>query len=343
MKLALDHWHIEVSSICTLKCPRCPRAEVADTLLNRQLNLDFFKQQIGLENIQQLKKITFCGNDGDPIYCKEFLEICTWIKQVNPTVSLLIVTNGSYRKADWWQSLGDILNERDEVHWSLDGWDQESNQKYRVNCDWPSIIQGITAFTKTNNKTYMVWASIAFKFNQDNLDQQQALAKELGFDLYQLTKSTKFGSKLPTVYGNDDALEPTDPNLVSTNWRFQRQSTALSNKVRPGQEIKMLFLQRAQDLDKHNTASGLCLIGNKGIFINSRGELYPCSWTANRYSHNRVWHELAQNRFNLHKNTLDTVLLDPFWNNEFLAFDSQECRDKCKPELLKDIIHVTES
>ena len=45
--LSLIHWHIEPSSICTLKCPRCPRAEVPEGLLNRQLSLKFFQNQIG--------------------------------------------------------------------------------------------------------------------------------------------------------------------------------------------------------------------------------------------------------------------------------------------------------
>ena len=50
MNIALDHWHIEVSSICTLKCPRCTRAEVPETLLNRSLDLKFFQEQIGAAN-----------------------------------------------------------------------------------------------------------------------------------------------------------------------------------------------------------------------------------------------------------------------------------------------------
>ena len=109
MQLALDHWHIEPSSICTLACPRCPRAEVPETLLNRQLDLQFFVNQIGADMIKKIKRITFCGNDGDPIYCKQFLDICNWIKTVNPNMQLLIVTNGSYKKSSWWQKIAEIL------------------------------------------------------------------------------------------------------------------------------------------------------------------------------------------------------------------------------------------
>jgi MoaA/NifB/PqqE/SkfB family radical SAM enzyme len=86
-----DHWHIEPSSICALKCPRCPRAEVPDGLLNRQLSLDFFRDQIGAEVIKRIRKITFCGNDGDPIYCRDLVDICAWVKSTNPDLQLVVI------------------------------------------------------------------------------------------------------------------------------------------------------------------------------------------------------------------------------------------------------------
>src|SRR6056300_390108 len=99
MNLALDHWHIEVSSICTLKCPRCTRAEVPETLLNRQLTLEFFRTQIGETTIKNMRKISFCGDDGDPIYAKQFLQIVECIKNINPNIQLLITKNGNYKNA----------------------------------------------------------------------------------------------------------------------------------------------------------------------------------------------------------------------------------------------------
>jgi MoaA/NifB/PqqE/SkfB family radical SAM enzyme len=241
--LAWDHWHIEPSSICTLKCPRCPRAEVPESLLNRQLTLDFFKNQIGSDTVKQIKKITFCGNDGDPIYCKDFLEICSWIKQVNPEIHLVLITNGSYKSTDWWQQLANIFNVNDEIHWSIDGWDQQSNEQYRINSNWNSIIQGIDIFNQHNSVTYKVLATIAFKFNEDHLIKIKTLALATGFDGYQLTKSTKFGSKYPS-YGSNDPLEPVDSQLVASGYRFERTIESLSAKQRPGTELKKIFGER---------------------------------------------------------------------------------------------------
>lgn len=336
-----DHWHIEPSSICTLKCPRCTRAEVPDSLLNRQLTLDFFKNQIGTDSIRQIRKITFCGNDGDPIYCRDFLEICQWIKSVNPFINLVLITNGSHKSVDWWQQLSKIFNGNDEIHWSLDGWNQESNQQYRINSDWESIVNGIHTFKKNNNLTYTIWAAIGFKFNQDRLLEMQQMARKLKFDQFQLTKSTKFGIKYPDAYGKNDILQPTDLQLISSSHRFERDVVSLSDRIRPDVEIKKIFFERAKTL-KNTEYSGICLIGNKGVFLNSRGEFYPCCWTANRYHHNADWQRRSSTSFNLNKRTFHEIINDSFWTNEFLQFNNLECQTKCTKEKLNDVLHVTE-
>jgi MoaA/NifB/PqqE/SkfB family radical SAM enzyme len=340
--LAWDHWHIEASSICSLRCPRCPRTEVPESLLNKSLSLDFFQNQIGAEIIKKIKKITFCGNDGDPIYCKQFLEICQWIKEQNNRIELVIITNGSYKKPEWWKQLALILNENDEIHWSIDGINQTTNEIYRVNSNWESIISGVDAFFQQNDSTYRTWATIAFSFNEHSLQQQKQFAQDIGFDHYQLTKSTKFGSKYSEIYGQDDPLEPTDSTLIAEGHRFERLSYALTSKPKPGEKLKQVFFQRAANLAKHNTHSGICLIGNKGVFLNSQGEFYPCCWVANRYEHNKKWHKMASGRFNLNDKTFTEILKDSYWYNEFLEFDSFECKYKCTPEKLSDSHHTTE-
>ena len=36
----LYHWHLEPSSVCTLKCPRCPRTEFPNTpWINKNMSL----------------------------------------------------------------------------------------------------------------------------------------------------------------------------------------------------------------------------------------------------------------------------------------------------------------
>ena len=55
----------------------------------------------------------------------------------------MIVTNGSHKKLSWWIELGKILDQHDSVHFSIDGYDNVSNNQYRVNSDYNSIIAGL--------------------------------------------------------------------------------------------------------------------------------------------------------------------------------------------------------
>ena len=321
--LATWHFHIEISSKCTLRCPRCARQEVPDSLVNTELDLEFFKRNFTPEFIlSNVEKITFCGDDGDPIYAHDLIAVIEYIKSIKP-VEIVIITNGSHKRETWWSELGSVLDDTDTVHFSIDGWDNESNNQYRVNSDFDSIIKGIVGIRRTS-ACRLVWAAIAFKFNEDRIDTMREQARSLGMDVFQLTKSTKFGSVYPS-YGVNDPLQPS-PKYVSSSYRFERKTFALSQKkAYTEHKINIALYNKVKD---NADIVPLCEIGNKGLYIDAQGRLFPCCWVANRYSHNTEWQQLAE-QFDLKQRTLTEVVLDPFWATEFKQFRWQECKTKC--------------
>lgn len=332
----LWHWHFEISSICTLKCPRCPRTELKESLVQTQLDIDFFKENFKLAD--DIKKITFCGDDGDPIYAKDFLPVVRFFKEQNPTVNINIVTNGSYKSLEWWKELAGILNEYDEIHFSLDGWDQESNEKYRVNSNWESIINGISLI-RANSNVYMSWDLIVFAFNQDHIDLIYNNAKFLGFDQLQITYSTKFGSKYENyLTDNKDLLEPSS-SFVSNTHRFQRKIIKITdrqNLIEPAVEENVKKYKEVYDKYQHEKIIPLCLIGTKGIFVNSQGYMIPCCWVGNRYNHTGR-HKFLKPEFNIKEKGLESVLNSPSWTNFFSEFNSMsECNTKCIKNLVNE-------
>lgn len=329
--LAAWHFHIEISSKCTLRCPRCARQEVPDGLVNTELDLEFFKRNFTPEFINaNVEKITFCGDDGDPIYAHDLIAVIEYIKSVKP-VEIVIVTNGSHKKYTWWSTLGKLLDSTDSVHFSIDGYDNASNNLYRVNSDYDSIITGLQTL-RTTSRCKITWAAIAFKFNEEHLGVMQEFAKSLGVDQFQITKSTKFGSVYPT-YGVDDPLQPS-VKYVSSSHRFEREIKVLSAAC-DQQPISFTNLKLFNQTKSRSGVTPLCEIGNKGLYIDARGRLFPCCWVANRYNHNSDWQQLANN-FNLNTRTLIDVLADPFWAAEFQTFKWQECQTKCKSSIVDE-------
>lgn len=325
--LATWHFHIEISSKCTLRCPRCARQEVPNGLVNTELNLEFFKrnftQSFVLNNVE---KITFCGDDGDPIYAHDLVDVIEYFKSIKP-VEIVIVTNGSHKKPSWWQSLGHVLDHKDTVHFSIDGWDNASNNLYRVNSNFDSIVSGISAL-KSASQCRLVWAAIGFRFNENHLEAMLMHAKSLGMDAFQLTKSTKFGSVYPS-YGINDALEPSK-KFISSSHRFERDITLLSSRGL-NSAVREININFYKSVVASNGVKPLCEIGNKGLYIDAQGRLFPCCWVANRYGHNSQWQQLAQ-QFDLHKRTLPDVVLDSFWDSKFKNFEWQECQTKCSAD-----------
>ena len=318
----LEHWHIELCSKCSLKCPRCSRQEVPEGLVNKDLSLEWFKNNFTGRLLTDVRKLTFCGDDGDPIYAKDFLKILSWFRENNNNVQFVVVTNGSYKTKKWWEQLDSILNEKDHIHFSLDGWDQESNNIYRVNCNWFSIMTGIDAMRRS--KAHKTWAAIAFKFNEHRIFDMQEMAKKLAFDSFQLTLSSKFGKNYDT-YPKDDPLQPSDKFIASG--RFTRTTVGLSGKKWHDNCVD-IFTKRFYNVDSTPSIIPLCMIGNKGLYLNAKGKFYPCCWTALRYGHNKDIFEYIKP-----SQTLGEVLDDPMWKKLFGDIRNgtapRECGEKC--------------
>jgi MoaA/NifB/PqqE/SkfB family radical SAM enzyme len=229
------------------------------------LDLRFFERNFNADMLKDVYQISFCGDDGDPIYGRDFLEIVKYLKSHKPNISLRIVTNGSHKKEWWWQDLAKALNQYDEIHFSIDGWDQASNEQYRVNSDWASTMTAVKTL-RDNSTVIMTWAAIAFRFNQTELGRMGSMAAELGFDRYQVTKSTKFGS-VYRHYSNDgdDIFEPTEPSLVAKGGRFERMVTDISKRTQLNNGKTFINDVLWENIDKTGDLIPMCHIGNKGL------------------------------------------------------------------------------
>jgi MoaA/NifB/PqqE/SkfB family radical SAM enzyme len=353
IKWQFYHWHLEPSAVCTLKCPRCPRTEYPDTpWLNKNMTLDFVKKFFTEDMLQNhVRRVTMCGDVGDPIYCKEYIDICRYIKSVNPRIHIFTITNGSHKKPEWWTEFGSVLNEYDTVNFGIDGYDDASNNLYRINSNWDSIVAGIKALRKSNQQVFINWATIIFQFNQDYLDNIATQAKSLGMDVLQLTKSTKFGSKYGGYGGINDPLEPRE-EFISASHRYERNTINLSGRAQNNLDYLEYNKQKFIEI-KHNyqdqPITPLCEIGNRGIYVNAEGVVFPCSWTSFPYTSlthgdktiqwNDSFFAKHRQQMSLHNRTLDEIVADPLWNKCSQGFTDPskawvECSQKCSTSIV---------
>ena len=311
--------HLEISSKCTLKCPRCPRTELEPDTINQEVSLYNFQIGFPKSVISKIESFIFCGSIGDPIYATEFLEIVEYIK-THSAARIQVVTNGSYKKSDWWQRLGQMLSHNDQVTFSVDGWDNQSNNLYRVHSDFDSIVLGIQSL-RAGSKCNIKWSAIYFAFNQQKINHMRELAKSLGCDQFQTVKSSKFDHRY--AVNNEDVLKPS-ADLVASTEVYEIQVQQLS----PDKYIPI-----ALAVPTHPHAWAKCLNYKKELYVDVDGTVLPCPWFDSNYQVNKFVEQNRQKLSIRNRSFFDIIDDVELWKELINSFDQHPleiCLMKCK-------------
>lgn len=201
--MKLTGFHIEPTNRCVLGCSACERTVFIDRFgkknwQNQDLDLDAFIKFMDCD-VTGLEW-SLCGNTGDPIYYNQLPELIQWIKQQRGRIGL--ITNGSYRNGQWWNSILQHLDETDVVQFSVDGLPNTS-PIYRTNSMWSTIDVGMQLACQSNAQ--VVWKMVPFAFNEHEIDAVRELAESRGMTL-RLDRSNRFS--------DNDSLKPTEQTMI---------------------------------------------------------------------------------------------------------------------------------
>ena len=279
-------FHIEPTSKCTLECPLCDRTWFYETFKRRNLH------EINVDNIVKFvganSKVGLCGNNGDPIYHSNFLELIQKFKDNN--CSLHIHTNGSAKTKAWWNKLKAMLTKDDRITFAIDGL-EDTNHLYRKNAKWNSIMTAID--TLKDRQFKMTWQFIPFKHNQHQILEAGNLSKALGFDEFKLLQSDRW-------LGKKDLMP--DREYVDNYYKTQ-QEVLINPEFSVDMQPKCL---------KNNLPS-------ESLYVDAEGDFYPCCWIGTyRYRYKSVFSP-KQKQFNIR----DNQILENNSIKEFVASTKQ--------------------
>jgi len=316
--------------------------------LNKEISIEEFKRTFTPDFISEfVQRFTMCGDVGDPIYCKDYLQIVEYIKTVKPNCHVYTITNGSYKTERWWKEFARISNEYDTVNFSVDGYDQMSNDLYRVNNNFESIMLGMHIMGHQST-AFVNWAAIYFHFNQDHTQKIVDLAKKNGCDAVQWTKSTKFSSKYDGAYG-EDLLEPRQEFISKTD-RYERHTQLLTNRTQDTKQYLTTNREKYYNTREVNGILPLCLVGNRGMYMNAEGTVHPCSWTSFPYQsmsfenktikYENSFFEKYRHILNVKNGlTIEQVLNHELWEKFFTGMKNDtwvECSLKCRASVVDE-------
>lgn len=205
--------HLEITSRCTLGCPRCQRTADPEELRVDDVSLAVLRRTITRDAFPDLAYVNLCGNYGDPIYHRQFHLVLRHFQDQG--IRIRIETNGSFRSRPWWEKTAALLTRKDQVSLSIDGL-EDTNHLYRVNSRWADVMAAVEAL---RGRVRLVWKFIVFKHNQHQVDAAVALARDLGFDEFKLIRSNRFDGR----WRGADGVDPLKPD---ESWISDRRRVA---------------------------------------------------------------------------------------------------------------------
>jgi len=183
----LNAVHLQLSSRCNAACPGCPRflvnsPNVDPDLYQTDISIETFESWFSPADLSKIKNWIICGTHGDPIACKDLVEIVDYICS-HSSGRMQINTNGGLRGPKFFTDLGNVLaaaSKKDKVHrelvFSVDGL-EDTNHLYRRGVKWNKVIDNIMAYCSTG--AYAAWDFLRFAHNVHQVDDAKKLAAKI--------------------------------------------------------------------------------------------------------------------------------------------------------------------
>jgi len=181
------HWgnpfsiSIEPTTSCNLRCPECPSGLRAFTRPTGMLQTDFFRNTIDQLH-RDLTYLVFYFQ-GEPYLNPDFLDMVKYAadKKIYTATS----TNAHYLNDE--NAKRTIESGLDRLIISIDGTTQDVYQQYRVGGKLEKVIEGARNIVRwkkeLKSKTpFIIFQFLVVKPNEHQIDEVQALGKEIGVD-----------------------------------------------------------------------------------------------------------------------------------------------------------------
>jgi hypothetical protein len=261
----IEQLHVELSTLCQASCPMCARNNHGGlpnpNLIEANIDLNFYKNILTYDFLQQIKSISFCGNFGDPIMNNDLIPIIKYTVDQNPEIDIHVHTNASARAPKWWKELAKVLPKNHLVLFGIDGL-EDTHSLYRIGTDFNLIIRNAKTFIEAGGRAR--WNFITFQHNEHQLDRCLEMAKELGFESFHEKQTSRFiGSKEFQVFNREGKVTYT---------------------LLPPSEQKIAFIDR-KTVENYKeiikTATISCQVEKeRSIYIDAQGHLWPCCFLA---------------------------------------------------------------
>ena len=324
------HCSVESTTYCNAKCPQCDRTNPNGLGFSNICELKHvsLKEWIASysKSYQWISGFHFSGSYGDCFMNPEIRDIFTHIRE-NSNCKISFSTNGSLRDPDFFWELGVENRKNISGIFDIDGWTQETHERYRVNTDLNKIKENVESFAATDNPTKIF--TVVFKHNQGDVEKINEWTKSLGIQ-HEILQSSRFDYETIEKYtykGKEYTLEQTtDPKYLEvfdTTYRRVRDHRHSYENV---DNIKCVWgIQNKVFIDENQNVWPCCYWPWKTL----KNKENPKSGDrANVYQ--RFYDNLQSGEYNLHNFNLNEIMSKDFYKNDLLESFKNQPSNRCK-------------
>lgn len=256
----VSHIHLELSSRCNARCPRCPRNYYGYPYNSGyeevDLSLKDFQRIVTPKFLQNIKTIQINGNYGDFIMNRHSTSIISYILESNSAIDIHASTNGSARNKNFWQELGTLGI---TVDFCIDGL-EDTHSIYRQDTDYHTVLDNAKIFIQSGGKA--TWMYTEFPHNKHQVKEAKTIASNLGFAKFRRRLNTRVNGPIYDRRGKQiGAIGTTNP-------------LDLAHQVSED-KLKLYNLKYNQG---NNTVISCRAMQQKSIYISATGTITPCCW-----------------------------------------------------------------
>ena len=317
----IKYLQVDHNSTCNLRCPQCARTHEGQThpdLPQVELQVDTYKKF--LNGSKNLETVMWCGNYGEAIVSNTFFECLQYVVE-NSSAKIIITTNSSARDKNWWKEVALLLKGRGKINFSIDGL-ADTNPTYRVNANWDKVIENVKTFIKAGGRAR--WDYLVFGHNEHQVDSAVKLAKELGFEQFQIKLTNRFVNDTQYTKGG----EAKSQDVKTRKSKYILNMPKNKNYQGSGKTQNQQIIENYGSWENYvNTTAINCKWKPNGqIFLDFEERVWPCTWTASGYHHygNNTQKHQAQklfDRYGKNFNSLRYYSLEQILHHEYFSND----------------------
>lgn len=174
---------LDLTTMCNARCPLCFRSS---QLFPEKFKTQFWRSPIQIvEQLKMFPRLTtvyLIGQMSEPTTHPEFIDLVKTLK--NMKLKIKICSNGDLHDNEYWKTLGKLLNDDDQVWFTLCGTTQKMHEHYRVGTQLSRILEHAECLRSARKVDGA--RALLFEYNKDDIHSDEMKRILQNFSRYEI-------------------------------------------------------------------------------------------------------------------------------------------------------------